>query len=290
MDTDKLNIGAEVEKLSALYDLIIEFLVTYSFQLLGAVIVLIIGLFIAGRLSKRVEKLLLARKFDVTLSRFIANMLRVAIVIMVAVIVLNKLGVNITPMVAAIGALSLGAGLAVQGLLTNYSAGLNIIITRPYVVGDTITLLGVTGVVTEVRMAATLLTNEDDEIISIPNRHIIGEIITNSKDCRVVELEIGIAYRSDVDKACRVIGQALASVDGNNPKPAKIGIDSFGDSAVVLGVRFWTPTQQYFEQKYKSNAEIFKALVAAEIEIPFPQREITLLNSASQKNLPEAQP
>ncbi len=278
MDTDKLNIGAEVEKLTALYDVIIEFVVNYSFQLLGALIVLVIGLFIAGKVSRRIEALLLARDFDVTLSRFIANMLRVAIIVMVAVVVLNKLGVNITPMVAAIGALSLGAGLAVQGLLTNYSAGLNIIITRPYIVGDTITLLGVTGVVKEVKLAATLLTNEDDEIITIPNRHVIGEIITNSNDCRVVELEIGVAYQTDIDEACSVIADALNQVPGNIQKPAQIGIDNFGDSSVVLGVRFWTPTEQYFEQKYKSNLAIFKALTKANIEIPFPQREVTLLN------------
>ena len=278
MDTEKLNIGAEVEKLTALYDVIIEFVVNYSFQLLGALIVLVIGLFIAGKVSRRIEALLLARNFDVTLSRFIANMLRVAIIVMVAVVVLNKLGVNITPMVAAIGALSLGAGLAVQGLLTNYSAGLNIIITRPYIVGDTITLLGVTGVVKEVKLAATLLTNEDDEIITIPNRHVIGEIITNSNDCRVLELETGVAYQTDIDEACSVIADALNQVPGNIQKPAQIGIDNFGDSSVVLGVRFWTPTEQYFEQKYKSNLAIFKALTKANIEIPFPQREVTLLN------------
>ncbi len=283
MDSDNINLGAEVEKITALYDVIIEFVVNYSFQLLGALIVLIIGLFIAGRVSRRVEQLLLTRKFDVTLSRFIANMLRVAIVIMVAVVVLNKLGVNITPMVAAIGALSLGAGLAVQGLLTNYSAGLNIIITRPYVVGDTITLLGVTGVVQEVHLAATLLTNEDDEIISIPNRHIIGEIITNSKECRVVELEIGVAYHTDIDQACSVITKALAEIDGNHNKAPHVGIDNFGDSAIVLGVRFWSPTEKFFEQKYKSNLAIFKALNAANIAIPFPQREVTLLAKSDSK-------
>lgn len=278
MDTPELDIGTEVEKLTELYDMVIEFVVNYSFQLLGAALVLAIGLFFANKLSKRVEKLFLSRDFDVTLSRFLANMLRVIIIVMVAVIVLNKLGVNITPMVAAIGALSLGAGLAVQGLLTNYSAGLNIIITRPYVVGDTITLLGVTGVVTDVRMAATLLTNEDDEIISIPNRHVIGEIITNSKENRVVELAIGVAYNSDIDQACQVIKNALTTVAGNSDRPIQIGIDNFADSSIVLGVRLWTPTEQYYEQKYKSNRAIFNALNQAGIEIPFPQREIKLLN------------
>lgn len=279
MEDSQLDIGAEVEKLTALYDVIIEFIVNYSFQLLGAVLVLAIGLILAGKLSRRVEKLLLARNFDVTLSRFMANVIRISLIVMVAIVVLNKLGINVTPMVAAIGAVSLGAGLAIQGLLTNYSAGLNIIITRPYVVGDTITLLGVTGVVTEVRMAATLLTNEDEEVISIPNRHIIGEIITNSKADRVVELEIGVAYHSDIDQVCDIITLALNQVSGNRSRAAQIGIDNFADSAIVIGVRFWTPTEQYYEQKYKTNLAIFKALNQAGIEIPFPQREVKLLTN-----------
>jgi len=280
MDPADIDLQQEMQKLSALYDVVIEFVVNYSFQILGAILVLAIGMFLANRLSRKVQKILLGREFDITLSRFLANVLRVIIIAMVVVIVLNKLGINITPMVAAIGALSLGAGLAIQGLLTNYSAGLNIIVTRPYVVGDTITMLGVTGIVKEVRMAATILTNEDDEIISIPNRHVIGEIITNSKESRVVELEIGIAYNSDVEKACAVIAQTLAELEGNDSRPAQIGVDNFADSAVVLGVRFWTPTDQYFQQKYKSNLAIFNALKSNGIEIPFPQREVKILNQA----------
>ena len=283
MDPADLQIQEQLEQLSALYTVLIEFVVNYSFHIIGAILVLLIGLFVSSRASKKIENLLLARDFDVTLSRFIANAIRIVIVAMVIIIVLNKLGINITPMVAAIGALSLGAGLAVQGLLSNYSAGLNIIIARPYVVGDTISLLGVTGVVKEVHLSHTILTNEDEEIITIPNKHVIGEIIHNSQENRVVELEIGIAYAADVERACEVINEALLSVEGNSQKPAQVGVDNFADSAITLGIRFWAPTEQFFEQKYKSNLAIFNALKQNSIAIPFPQREVTLLNTQANQ-------
>ncbi|MCE2030045.1 mechanosensitive ion channel family protein [Sessilibacter corallicola] len=270
-----------ISQLTTLYELITTFLVNYSFQIIGAVVVLIFGLFIANKASNWVKAVCLTKKLDVTLSQFIANVAKIVIVAIVVVIVLNKLGINITPMVAAIGALSLGAGLAVQGLLTNYSAGLNIIVTRPYVVGDTISLLGVTGVVKEVNLSHTLLTNEDEELITIPNRHVIGEIIHNSKESRVVELSIGVAYNADIDLAKHVITAALANIEGNDPRPPQVGIDNFGDSSINLSIRFWAPTITYFEQKFKTNQAIFNALADNNIQIPFPQREVTLLNPAT---------
>lgn len=278
MDPD-IGLTESLEQITLVYNLLVEFFVNYSFKLVGALIVLIIGLIIANRVCKLCEKLFLAKNFDVTLSRFLANLIKVLIIAMVAMVVLSQLNISITPMVAAIGALSLGAGLAVQGLLTNYSAGLNIVITRPYVVGDTIRLLGVTGVVKEVRLAATILTNEDEEVITIPNRHVIGEIIHNSKEARVLELEMGVAYASDIDQVAAIIKSAVAEVTGNDKREAQVGVDRFDDSAIVFAIRCWVPTEEYFHQRYVTNQAIFKALIANQIQIPFPQREITLLNA-----------
>lgn len=132
---------------------------------------------------------------------------------MVAIIALGKLGISVTPFVAAIGALSLGAGLALQGLLSNYGAGLYIIISRPFIVGDTIRVQDVTGLVKEVHLAFTMLADEDDVEITIPNRHIIGEILYNSHTDTLAEETVGITYDSDPNKAIAVIKQALGTVD-----------------------------------------------------------------------------
>jgi small conductance mechanosensitive channel len=160
----------ELEQVTAIYNQITSFLVNYSFQLLGAIIIFLIGMLVAHRISTIVLRLCQRKKLDVTLSGFIANTTKLIIIVMTAIIALGKLGISITPFVAAVGAISLGAGLAVQGLLSNYGAGLNIILARPFVVGDTISVQGVCGVLKVVHLAYTLLSNEDDVSITVPNK------------------------------------------------------------------------------------------------------------------------
>ena len=270
----------QLEEFKVIYDQITQFFVNYSFQLIGAVIILIIGLFVAGRASAMVFRLCQRNHIDITLSHFLANIARVALIFVVAIICLGKVGISIGPFLAAVGAVSLGAGLAVQGLLSNYSAGLNIVITRPFVVGDTISVQSVTGVVNEIKLAYTILEDEDGVIILIPNRHIIGEIIHNSHADKLAETIVGVAYDTDINQAIAVIHKVLESLDGINNsrgKPAQIGINEFGDSSVNIGVRFWLPTRRYHELRYKTNNAIFSALKAAGIVIAFPQREVRLL-------------
>ncbi|MEX2366132.1 MAG: mechanosensitive ion channel domain-containing protein, partial [Pseudohongiellaceae bacterium] len=181
----------------------------------------------------------------------------------------------------AVGALSLGAGLALQGLLSNYGAGVGIIISRPFVVGDTITVRGVTGIVKEVKLAYTVLTDEDEIIITIPNRHIVGEIIHNSHADSIVELGVGIAYDSNPEQAVKIIRQALRSITGiSDSREPQVGIDKFGDSSIDIGARCWIQTGTLHETRYQANMAIHKALAANNIVIPFPQRDVHLLQDA----------
>lgn len=277
-------IEQELEQFENIYNLITEFLVTYSFQLIGAIVIFIIGLLVAKKIAKFTVKLCAKHNVDVTLANFIANALRIIVIIMVAIIALGKVGISVTPMVAAIGALSLGAGLAVQGLLSNYGAGFTIILTRPFVISNTINVLGVSGIVKDISLAHTVLTNEDGVEITIPNKHIIGEILHNSFANTLVDSSIGISYDSDPEQAIAVIRQCLREMSPvcNEPEP-QIGIDNFGDSAIEIGVRYWVPTETYFNNKYQTNLRIFKALQDANITIPFPQREVRLLNNSQEK-------
>lgn len=273
------NLENELQQFTAIYQMVIEFFVNYSFQIIGAIIILLIGMLVARKVSNLVLKLCDKKDLDVTLSRFLAATTRIIIVVMVAIIALGKLGISVTPFLAAVGAVSLGAGLAVQGLLSNYGAGLNIILTRPFVVGDTISVQGVTGQVKEVHLAYTVLTNEDDIEITIPNKHIVGEIIHNSFNNTLAELSIGIGYNEDPQQAIALISKTIAAMDGVSSEQApQIGIESFGDSGVNIGIRAWLPTQSYYQLLFKMNQAIFQALKEANIEIPFPQREITILD------------
>ncbi len=268
----------EIEQVQAVYKLITEFFVNYSFQILGAIIVLLLGVLVAKKISNLVLALCERRSLDVTLSNFIASTTKILIITMVAIIALGKVGISVTPFVAAIGALSLGAGLAMQGLLSNYGAGLNIILARPFVVGDTIRIQGVVGQVKEVHLAYTLLTDEDDVQITIPNKHIVGEIIHNSHTDTLAEVSVGISYDSDIEKAIETIKDALLKTEKvSKLREPLVGIAEFAESSINIGIRFWAPTSHYFETCYQANAKIFSALKAADITIPFPQREIRLL-------------
>ena len=261
----------EIQQFQAIYDTIVEFFVNYSFQLVGALIIVLIGMFVAGRVARTVLKLCEKKELDITLSRFI-----------VAIIALGKIGISVTPFVAAIGAISLGAGLAVQGLLSNYGAGLNIIITRPFVIGDTITVQGETGLVDEVHLAYTTLKDEDDVRITIPNRLIVGEILHNSAGNKLAVTTVGVSYGSDTEKVMAVLHEVLKQQGVTKDRTPLIGIDNFGDSSINFGVRFWIPTERFHEVRFSVNNALYKALNVAGIQIPFPQREVRMLNESNE--------
>ena len=268
----------ELQQAQEIYKLITEFFITYSFQIIGAVIILIVGILIAKKVGRLVLKICERKELDVTLSHFIASSTKIAVIVMVSIIALGKVGISVTPFVAAIGALSLGAGLAMQGLLSNYGAGLNIILSRPFVVGDTIRIQNVIGQVKEVRLAYTLLSDEDDVEITIPNKHIVGEIISNSHMDTLAEETVGISYDSNPEEAIEVIIKAIESVENlSQSRKPQVGIEDFSDSSISIGIRFWAPTNSYFETRYHVNSSIYNALKDAKITIPYPQREVRIL-------------
>lgn len=267
----------ELESIQKFYNIIIEFFVNYSFQLVGAVIVFILGWYIANKVSNAIRKICEKNELDVTLTKFVVNIVKFSIIIGVSIVALGKLGITLTPFIAGIGAASLGAGLALQGTLSNYGAGLSIIIGRPFVVGNTISVEGVFGVVEEIRLAHTILLTEDGEQITIPNKHIIGEILVNSFEYRIVETVVGIDYNSKPEEAIALMHNILDKFDdqtiAKEPK-AQVGIKEFGDFSINIELRYWAHTKLYFDTQYKVNLEIFNALKENNINIPFPTYNI----------------
>lgn len=265
-----------------LINTLIEISVNYGFQVLGAVIVLIAGSLIGKWVGSIVFSLATARKLDITLSKFLATTVKITVIGFAVIIALGKFGITIAPFVAAIGAAAFGATYAIQGPLSNYGAGLSIILGRPFVVGDTISVVGVSGVVHEVKLASTTLLTGDGVKITIPNKHIVGEILQNSKANRVSEGVIGISYDSNPEKAIDTIKHVLRQFSDIvvNPEP-QIGIQAFADSSVNISYRYWVPTEKHTQTVGMVNLEIFKAFQAANIEIPFPQREVRIVSQPS---------
>jgi small conductance mechanosensitive channel len=275
-------IRQEIDQVSYMYNIIIDFFANYTFQLIGAFIIFSLGYMLAGKISNVVLKICTKHKLDITLSQFLANTSKMLIVVMIAIVSLSKLGISVTPFIAAIGAISLGAGLALQGLLANYAAGFNIIIIRPFVVGDTITVQGVTGVVKEVLLAYTIINDQDDVRITIPNKHIVGEVLHNSQNDSLLELNVGIAYKEDPLQVITLLEKAIKDIDivGESREP-QVGISEFADSSINISIRLWTPTINLYSAKFKAYKAIYLALKNNNIDIPFPQRDVHLITKDS---------
>lgn len=270
----------ELQSVSKFYDIIIEFIANYSFQILGAVIIFVIGIFVSKYVYKIVDNLL-KTKIDETLSGFVANFVRILIIVMMGVLALGKLGISIGPFVAALGALSLTAGLALQGSVANFAAGIVLVATKPFKIGDTITVHNVYGEVEDIKLAYTVLRNEDQEQITIPNKYMIGDVLVNSFTSRIVEGSVGIAYDSDVEKAISLIRETISTCkDVSDEQEAIVGVEKFGESSIDIGYRYWVPTKSFFKIQFDVNLKILHALNSEKISIPFPQREIHMIKQS----------
>lgn len=273
-----MNVEKELELAQQAYDVVVNFVVNYSFQLIGAVIILIAGFIVGGWVARALLRLQERRDVDVTLRHFIASTVRLVVIGLFVIIAVSKLGISITPFIAALGGLAVGASFAIQGPVSNYGGGFVIILTRMFKVGDTITVQGCSGLVKEITLATTKLVAEDGEDIVIPNKHVVGEIHRNSYENRLVEGSIGVAYGDDPERAIAVIKQAIADFPAVTDEPVpQVGIEAFSDSSINIGYRFWIPTEAFFESQYAVNGQVFKALGDAGIAIPFPQREVRML-------------
>jgi small conductance mechanosensitive channel len=268
----------ELEQVNNFYKIVVEFFVNYSFQIIGAVIIIIIGVVISKYVQKILLNVLLSKGVDETVSKFSTNFIRFLIIAMMSIIALGKLGISIAPFIAALGAISLTAGLALQGSVSNFAAGLVLVITKPFKIGDTLTVHDIYGEVEDIKLAYTVLVNEDKEQITIPNKYMIGDVLVNSFDSRIVEGSVGIAYDSDVQNAIEVIKNTLLkNAKVSQESEVIVGIEKFNDSSVDIAYRYWVPTKLFFKTQYEANLMIFQALNDANITIPFPQREIRVL-------------
>lgn len=272
----------QLNVLQRILDRVIEFLVNYSFQVVGAILILIAGWVLARWAGAAFSNLCHRRQIDVSLTKFMSGMVRLTVFSFAILVALGKFGITIAPFIAAISALAFGGSFAIQGPISNYGAGLSILLGRPFKVGDTITVVEVSGVVEEVKLAATILTTEDGEHITIPNKHIVGEILRNSQGNRVVELQVGISYQDDPQQAVALIRQTIARVADVAQQPAPVvGLHEFGDSSINIEMRYWVPTKRYSQTRYAVNLEIFKALKQAKITIPFPQQDVHLISDGA---------
>ena len=255
---EELKAPTDLDSLATLIDKLTEFAVEYGFQILGALIFLVISIKVAGWLSRKVSSLAMAKGLNQTLAYFIGNVVKIILVVLLVIVTLGNFGISIAPIVALAGASAFGATLAVQGPLSNYGAGIGIIIGRPFVIGDTIAVGSANGVVEKIGLGATILSGEDGEVITIPNKEIVGRVIINSDQRRVVETKVAIKQTDKAGKAVDSIREALsgiADIASGDVQP-QVGIHDFTYGGIIIGARFWVPSKRYYQTRYAVNRAI----------------------------------
>lgn len=274
------TVETQLQHVSAIIEIAAEFAIASGLQIIGALVILFIGLKFAAFVGRRITGMCERKEIDITLSCFAGNAVKILLVGVVVIITLSNFGIDIAPLVALGGAAALGLSFAIQGPVSNYGAGLVIILTRPFVVGDTIQVQDVSGVVEEVSLSATTLIGEDQERITIPNRKVVGEILVNSDTHRIVESQIVIAADSDPEAAIAAISAPLDGfpnlAEGGDPQ---VGIHDFSYGAIILGLRYWVPSSRYFRSRFEVNRAAYAALKGAGVELMSGGRVAVLAES-----------
>ncbi len=275
----KTNTLAGIEISPALVESLETTLLGYGLKVLGALVVLIIGLWVVKRLKSVLVKVMEHRKVDPVLASFVAALSHVALKVFVIIAALEILDVKTTSLIALLGAAGLAVGLALQGSLSNFAAGVLMIILKPFTLKDVVTANGITGTVREISILTTILDTFDNKRIIIPNAKVMADNITNhtANDTRRVDLVAGISYGDDIDQARAAIKEALEEFSEILETPAPdILVSEMADSSVNFAVRPWCRPADYWVVHFGVTEAIKKKFDAKGISIPFPQRDVHL--------------
>jgi small conductance mechanosensitive channel len=256
---------------------IYEFFVDYGIKIVGAILILILGRIAAGVARKGVRKALGKSNADAALVSFFGHLTYFVIITFVVLAALAKFGVQTASFVAVLGAAGFAVGFALQGSLSNFAAGVMVLVFRPFKVGDYIDAGGTAGTVKEIQLFTTVLATPDNVKVIVPNREVFGATIKNYSgyDTRRVDLSIGIAYDAPIQKAIEIMEQIIKNDERTlDDPPMQIAVAELGDSSVNFVVRMWVKKEDYWAVKFDTTRSIKEAFDQAGIEIPFPQRVI----------------
>ena len=256
-----------------------DILAKYGLNVIAAIFIYLIGKWLSARIKNVVIRLMDKSNVDPILVKFVSNLTYGALLVFVVLAALNQLGVQTTSFIAIIGAAGLAIGLALQGSLANFAAGVLMIIFRPFKVGDFIEAAGIAGVVEEIDIFTTYVRSGDNKAIIVPNGSILGGTIVNysAKDTRRIDLVVGIGYDADIQLAKKVLAQILDADERILKEPAPtIGVLELADSSVNFAVRPWVNTADYWAVYFDLNEQIKTRFDAEGISIPYPQQDVHL--------------
>ena len=257
-------------------------IIEYGQKLAVGLLILVIGLWVAGAVSRAAKKLMAARNFDAALQSFLGSMISIVLKILVVITALGTLGIEMTSFVAILGAASLAVGMALSGTLQNFAGGVMILIFKPFKVGDVIEAQGYTGSVSDIQIFNTILKTPDNKTIIIPNGGLsTGSMINYSTEARRrVDWTVGIGYGDDADKAQEVLMKMLKDDERILKDPAPfIAVSALADSSVNFTVRAWVEAPNYWGVFFDLNKRVYKEFGQHGLNIPFPQMDVHVHNN-----------
>lgn len=261
------------ETFQKVYDL----LMLYGIKVIAAIAIFIIGRWVAKGFRSLTQRLMEKKNVDPTITGFVGNMTYMALLVFVIIAALGQMGIQTTSFIAILGAAGLAIGLALQGSLSNFASGFLMIIFKPFKVGDYVEIAGVDGSVESIQIFTTTLKTPDNKTVIVPNASVTADNIVNwtMKGTRRVDMVFGIGYDDDIDKAKQIMADVLAKDDRilKDP-PLQIAVSELADSSVNFVVRPWASIENYWGVYFNAMENIKKALDAAGISIPYPQRDV----------------
>lgn len=254
-----------------------ELIMTWGVKLVAALLILIIGNWLAKRVASVFVALMNRNEIDITLTKFLRNIIYYALLTAVVIAAAGQLGINTTSFLTVVGAAGLAIGLALKDSLANFSSGVMLILFRPFKVGDAVTVAGETGAVEEITIFNTVINTPDNQRKIIPNGLITAGTITNitANDTRRIDMIFGIGYDDDIKTAEKILIEQVTAHSKvlSDPGPT-VAVAELADSSVNFVVRPWVKTADYWDVKFRLTEEIKLAFDEAGISIPFPQQDV----------------
>ncbi|GGI73332.1 mechanosensitive ion channel family protein [Shewanella gelidii] len=266
-----------MENIQGLLDQAPDLIMTYGLKIVYAIVIFIIGKYIANVMKKLSFKMMDSRKVDPTVSSFVSNILWGLVFVFTIIATLGQLGIQTASLVAVIGAAGLAVGLALQGSLSNFAAGVLMVMFRPCRVGDYVEAAGTAGIVDEITIFSTKLRTPDNKVIIAPNSAMMDGTIVNYSTMgqRRVDLVIGVSYDADIAQTKAILAKVVEENQYVLKEPGyTIGLSELADSSVNFVVRPWVNTPDYWGAYFELLEQIKNALDAAGIGIPYPQMDL----------------
>ena len=253
--------------------------VEFGINVVIALAIFYVGKMVISIVVRGLRKVMRRQEVEKTLETFVCNLVRTVLLVFVIIAAIGQLGIETTSFIAVFGAAGLAVGLAMQGALSNFAAGVLIVLFRPYRVGDFIEAAGINGVVEQVQILTTVLKTGDNKQIIVPNGQIMDSIITNysANDTRRVDMVVGVSYGDDLDKVRSTIQELVAAEERILDEPAcTIAVSALADSSVNFVVRPWVKTSDYWGVMFDLTEAIKKRFDKEGISFPFPQQDVHL--------------